>query len=245
MSNQNDKPSRLGRKATLVAAGLLAAAGSSVLLPDVNWSVVEASHSQNPVITKIINEAKKHRSKGRLKEAAELLEQHARAADLVIVSQSKQRYLEDFFRHQLPEQIVINSGCPVLILPRKWRVKTTISECLIAWRSDREAVRAVRDSLEFLKKAKKVEVLTCGKGDDEREGLPPQQLLMFLERHGIEAQSQFVQSHNVGATIVDVADSYDMVVMGGFGKSRLTELVLGSVSDHVFKHMTVPVLMSH
>ena len=78
MSNHNDRSFGLSRKATLVAAGFLAAAGSSVLLPTVNWSAVQASHSQNPVITKIINEAKKHRSKGRLKEAAELLEQHAR-----------------------------------------------------------------------------------------------------------------------------------------------------------------------
>ena len=176
----------------------------------------------------------------------ELLEEHARAADLVIVSQSKNRYLEDFFRHQLPEQIVVKSGCPVLIIPRKWRVKTTIASVLVAWRSDREAVRAVRDSLEFLKKAKRVQVLTVSK-NNEAEGLPANQLLMYLARHGVDAEHHDQNGGDVGDTIVEtaVSEDHDMIVMGGFGQSRLREMVLGSVTHDVLKKTKLPILMSY
>ncbi len=37
----------------------------------------------------------------------------------------------------------------------------------------------------------------------------------------------------------------DMLVMGAYGRSRLREFVLGGVSRDIFRHMTVPVFMSH
>ena len=53
---------------------------------------------------------------------------------------------------------------------------------------------------------------------------------------------------------IDVADtilSYvadnaaTMIVMGGYGHSRLREFVLGGVTRDILSTMTVPVLMSH
>ena len=37
----------------------------------------------------------------------------------------------------------------------------------------------------------------------------------------------------------------DFIVMGGYGHSRLRELVLGGVTRTMLETMTVPVLMSH
>jgi nucleotide-binding universal stress UspA family protein len=43
-----------------------------------------------------------------------------------------------------------------------------------------------------------------------------------------------------------VADSgTDMIVMGGYGHSRVREFVLGGVTRGMLESMTVPVLMSH
>jgi len=39
--------------------------------------------------------------------------------------------------------------------------------------------------------------------------------------------------------------SADLLVMGGHSHSRLRELVLGSATKTVLKHMTVPVFMTH
>lgn len=39
--------------------------------------------------------------------------------------------------------------------------------------------------------------------------------------------------------------SADMIVMGGYGHSRLRKLVLGGVTRDILHQMTVPVLMSH
>ena len=37
----------------------------------------------------------------------------------------------------------------------------------------------------------------------------------------------------------------DLIVMGGYGHSRIRELALGGVTRTMLHHMTVPVLMSH
>jgi len=43
-----------------------------------------------------------------------------------------------------------------------------------------------------------------------------------------------------------VADSSaDLIVMGGYGHSRLREFILGGVTRGILQAMTVPALMSH
>ncbi len=39
--------------------------------------------------------------------------------------------------------------------------------------------------------------------------------------------------------------SGDLMVMGGYGNSRLREFVLGGVTHTILRSMTVPVLLSH
>jgi len=39
--------------------------------------------------------------------------------------------------------------------------------------------------------------------------------------------------------------SADMLVVGGYGHSRLRELMLGGVTRELLEHMALPVLMSH
>jgi nucleotide-binding universal stress UspA family protein len=40
-------------------------------------------------------------------------------------------------------------------------------------------------------------------------------------------------------------ESLDLLVMGGYGHSRLQETLLGGVTRDMLRAMTVPVLMSH
>ena len=37
----------------------------------------------------------------------------------------------------------------------------------------------------------------------------------------------------------------DLVVMGGYGHSRMREVILGGATRDLLQHMTVPVLLSH
>ncbi len=39
--------------------------------------------------------------------------------------------------------------------------------------------------------------------------------------------------------------SCDLLVMGGYGRSRLREQILGGTTQSILKQLTLPVLMSH
>ena len=74
-------------------------------------------------------------------------------------------------------------------------------------------------------------------------------LARHLARLGLEARiiSLSATRSDVQPMILSLAadESLDLLVMGGYGHSRLQERVLGGVSRAMLQTMTVPTLMSH
>jgi nucleotide-binding universal stress UspA family protein len=70
-----------------------------------------------------------------------------------------------------------------------------------------------------------------------------------LARHGIKVEIKTTPAPDIdvgNAILSYFADfSATMIVMGGYGHSRLREFVLGWVTRGFLQSMTVPVLMSH
>jgi nucleotide-binding universal stress UspA family protein len=79
--------------------------------------------------------------------------------------------------------------------------------------------------------------------------VPGADIALFLARHGVKATAaqQSAPEIDIGPQILSRAadTSADLIVMGGYGHSRLRELVLGGVTRSMLEVMTVPVLMSH
>lgn len=74
-------------------------------------------------------------------------------------------------------------------------------------------------------------------------------LARHLGRHGITAVPKSLpgSAREVAPMLLsDAADvGADLIVMGGYGHSRMRELVLGGTTREILHSMTVPVLMSH
>jgi nucleotide-binding universal stress UspA family protein len=68
-------------------------------------------------------------------------------------------------------------------------------------------------------------------------------------RHGIAARSQRFRADGIGTGDLILSraadEGADLIVMGAYGHARWREIVLGGVTLHMLKHMTMPVLMSH
>jgi nucleotide-binding universal stress UspA family protein len=120
---------------------------------------------------------------------------------------------------------------------------------LVAWNGTRESTRAVHDALPMLVRAHSVAVMEVNPKPDETPRIAGADMATHLARHGVRAEVS-----SIVADEIDVGDAIlsrgadlgaDLVVMGAYGHSRLREFAFGGVTRHVFKHMTVPVLMSH
>ena len=79
--------------------------------------------------------------------------------------------------------------------------------------------------------------------------LPGVDLGQHLARHGLEIDIKRITSPDIDvpSTLLSHAadSSVDMIVMGGYGHSRLREFILGGATRGILESMTVPVLMSH
>ena len=169
----------------------------------------------------------------------------ARYADLVILGQPAP---ERPSARPLAEDVLLSAGRPVLFVPYAGRFKNAGKRVLVAWNASREAARAVTDALPLLRQAAQVEVVAFGPDGDHGE-VPGADLSLYLARHGVKASAarQNAPGVDVGAQILSRAADIgaDLIVMGGYGHSRLRELALGGATRTVLEAMTVPTLMAH
>jgi nucleotide-binding universal stress UspA family protein len=99
----------------------------------------------------------------------------------------------------------------------------------------------------LLNRARKVDVVIVAPAkSDELQGAD---LAEHLARHGLKVTVERIPPANLD--VKDVLLNYaadraaDMIVMGGYGHSRVREFILGGVTRGMLAAMTVPTLMSH
>lgn len=175
---------------------------------------------------------------------------HAHHADLVLVGQYDPDRSDGSVSPILPDKVVLSVGRPVIVVPYAGRCGGRFGRVLVAWNGARESVRAVNDAIPVLSRADYVQVLSVNPPDEERgDEIPSAEMCRHLARHGVrvEAKSLVAADLDVGDVLLSrVTDSgMDLLVMGAYGHSRLTELVMGGTTRHLLRHTTVPVLMSH
>jgi nucleotide-binding universal stress UspA family protein len=178
---------------------------------------------------------------------------HAKYTDLVVAGQFDTEGDMVDGQDQLIDHLVLDAGRPVLVVPHSGTFKTVAKQVMVAWNGTREATRAVNDAMPLLEKADKVNVVAVnprgGHGRDGHGAIPSADLCLHLARHGVKADAQTIESHDmdVGNTLLSRLndEGVDLLVMGAYGRSRLRELVLGGATRHILRHMTVPVLMGH
>lgn len=186
---------------------------------------------------------------GRTDVGAVLL-QHARTADLIVASQLDPQW-EPSSILDVPERLAVESGRPVLMIPIGGVTGEIGTHALVAWNGKREASRAVFDALPLLRSAKKVTVLGIeqASGDGARGKVPDTSIAATLSRHGanVTIKTSQAASAAVGTELLAsvASEGADLLVMGAYGHSRLSEYVFGGATHYVTRHMKVPTLISH
>lgn len=183
-------------------------------------------------------------------DVASIVDDHGRTADLIVAPQSDPDG-DIYMPADVTEDLLMEAGRPILVVPKHGDVKTIGETIMLAWNNSREAARATFDAMPILRGAKIVKLLTVDpkrarKGDPD---LPAAEIATSLARHGVKTEA--VVSLTGGLSVVDgltaQIDNHgaDLLVMGGYGHSRLRETVFGGATHDMLEKMTVPVLISH
>ncbi|HWI29650.1 MAG TPA: universal stress protein [Stellaceae bacterium] len=114
----------------------------------------------------------------------------------------------------------------------------------IAWRDEKQTLRAVLPALRWLTSAREVHVLVGVHDTAQSPELPP-----VLMEHGVRANLHVLSLDRspFGQTLLAVAHDLgvDLLVMGAYVHSPLRGLIFGGVTRHMLAAADLPVLMRH
>lgn len=183
-------------------------------------------------------------------EAGYGISMQARYSDLVVIGQTDLNEEAPIVQPDFPEFVIINTGRPVLIVPRSYEKETVGSRVLIAWNATREVRRAVTDAIPLLRLADVVEVVmfNVNTEPDMRDEGSVTDLAVYLARHGVNVHIlKPQQAKNIGQALLETgADrGSDLLVLGGYGHTRFRQFLLGGVTRTILNESPLPVLMSH
>jgi nucleotide-binding universal stress UspA family protein len=180
--------------------------------------------------------------------APEILSRLARRFDLSVLMQSEPGRVNN---DDMIEASLFQSGRPVIVVPYTQKDGLKLDRVVCCWDGSRAAARAFNDALPLLVKATKVELLIVlnEKTTGAQREIRGVEMAKHLARHDVKVQLERVPAPDIDVTsaiLSYVADnSGTLIVMGGYGHSRLREIILGGATREMLKSMTVPVFMSH
>jgi nucleotide-binding universal stress UspA family protein len=177
----------------------------------------------------------------------DLAARQARAADTFVALRPNGAPLEP---EHLVESVLFGSGRHLFLVPNRKPAKAAFDRILVAWNGSLESARALSEALPYLHHAKEVTVVVV---DDklpiELQTVVGKDAVDHLKHHGINVVLHHAKARgdDVGATLIAEARRFkaDLVVMGGYGHSRLREWIWGGATYEMLHKAQVPVVVAH
>lgn len=194
-----------------------------------------------------------HLAEAQVYSSTALLTLEARYHDLVVIAapQRADERADAAIIHTIFSSLVMDSGRPVMTVPRSERRDFAPDHVVIAWAPTPECTRAVHDALPLLRQAKRVEVVLSrpiiGEGRHGQD--PGADIGAHLARHGIAVN--VTVHHNARGSagndlLLSAAEAgADLLIAGAYGHSRAREWAFGGVTRELLERADVPVLFSH
>lgn len=182
-------------------------------------------------------------------EVSDILADYSRLRDLTILPLPEDTDIPSIDAQWYPEAVLFGSGRPSVILPRDAKGPFALETVIVAWDKSRAAARAVADALPILKQAKEVRLLTV-MGEKEiasRQSVSDFTLHLKLHDVNVVADEVHAGGQAIGTVLQDQVTKHqaDLLVMGGYGHSRIREFVLGGATRSMLAHPPTAVFLSH
>jgi nucleotide-binding universal stress UspA family protein len=166
-----------------------------------------------------------------------------RAADLIVAGRGADHEVTN---RSVLEAALLETGRPLLIPSRRTSSSLIGGTVAIAWKDTSQAARAVGAAMPFLARAKDIVVMTVAEREEPDQS--PDRLVRNLGWHGFRASKQVIQPAGEDAveTLLSAAqERAALLVMGGYGHSRMREWIFGGFTQRILADASLPVLLAH
>jgi len=180
--------------------------------------------------------------------AHEVIGRRARYADLTVIG--PELLSRGALKNKVVTGTLFSSGKPLLLVPPGSFPTLRPKRVLIAWDSRIEASNAVARSLDLLRTADDVRLVLVDpvEGEFGQGEEPGADAATYLARHGIKVtvDRRPSQGRSIAAVLRQHAidTSAQLLIMGAYGHSRLSERILGGVTKTMIDEPPLPILMA-
>jgi len=175
---------------------------------------------------------------------ADWVAEYGRAADLIVVGRPRD---EGVIALDVAEAALMDTGRPVL-LAADTAPRDLTARIAIAWKNTREAGRAVAAALPLIRRASAVTVYTVSESEMGADDSAAR-LVRGLRWHNpaVNHRALLLGKGTAAETLLDGVQQSGagLLVMGGYGHTRLREAVFGGFTRAILEHAPLPVLMAH
>ncbi len=144
------------------------------------------------------------------------------------------------------QECLMARGRPILLSPQT-KVSQIGTDATIGWDGSAEAAHAVRAAMPFLQKSRRIRIVNVTSG--AKDTTLTDTLADYLAFFGLHSEEHVVdpEGRAIGEVLLGeaVKAGSDILVMGGYGHSRIRELLLGGATRHVLANAALPVLLAH
>ncbi len=177
----------------------------------------------------------------------ELVGRHARFADLVVCGPAM--LADKYIGGYATEGVLFHSGRPLLLTPSGSKPNLRPQQIMIASDGSVEALRAMRAAVELISDECEVRVVMVDPQPFKVGEEPGADEATYLSRHGAKVTVDRIPSS--GASVSEALAKHakdqgaELLVMGGYGHSRLRERLFGGVTKSILNAPPIPVLLMH
>ena len=146
--------------------------------------------------------------------------------------------------------LALRAPVPVLVVPGSTKSFDVTAPALVAWNGAAEACVALRQAAPLLAKSDAVTLVSVAAASDKaRYDFPPVEGARYLSRRNIEVELVEIPKGKakVADTLFSAAQLREcgVLVMGAYGHSRLSEMLLGGVTRRSLTDPQMPILLAH
>lgn len=179
--------------------------------------------------------------------AAQTIAEHAKLADLVVLSQPDRQETVLLRGTPLAADVAVHIQSPTLVVPQTdKRFDCGGGLAMIAWNGTSEAAHAVRLGLPLLRGAAAVHIVSI---DEDDRTTSSSDLRRYLAQHDIETETHKPprEDGSIADSLIAASSALDVdyIVLGAYGHSRIRETVLGGVTHDLIFSSPVPLLLAH
>lgn len=145
--------------------------------------------------------------------------------------------------------VLFEAKCPLLLLPDNASTLFDMSKIMVAWNGRTEEGHAVRNALPILKMTERVNVVSIDPNEQDVGMDAGSDLAVYLARHGVNITVDTLASGSltIAEKLLQRSKDIDasLVVMGGYGHTKLREWFLGGTTREMLEIADIPILMTH